>query len=830
MKKGVSLVSLVVIIIILGILAGIVVVSGLDSAQTINIQTFASELLSVQNATDEYYKRYEKYPVVTEVILNTSEVDASDLNQFENENIVEGKIYFQIIDISLLGIKDLEYGSFEQTKDIYVLSENTGKVYYLQGAEYENKVYYTLTEELYELLAIRPSELLTSNEVKKLDVIFVPSEVKYTNNPITVKVKMPKEATIKPITIPEGKSVSEESVEGAYKTFIINETTQDRNGNYTIQVNYTYNGIDKTVEYIVNNFDNTPPVISINETNDGNIRIIKVEQQDTESGIKSLKYAETNIEDASYFEHYGKPITGSELRLDFDLDYTIYAEDNAGNYKKLQTTSYAIYSRTDNSLTFIRTAEEITKGKIYLDKEVTEVYTGFEQSTYTASTDVPWYSYRKNIISVNVANKIQPINTSYWFYEFINCVNLDLTNLDTKDVTNMKYMFGYCGNATAVTDFKINGMSNWKTSKVTDMSYLFRETGKNATTWDIGDLSGWDTSSVTNMYRLFCEAGITSTVWSIGDLSNWKTDNVTDMANMFYKAGYSASKFDIGNLNNWQTSKVKNMGAMFREAGYNASEFNIGKLNSWDTSTVNDMVYMFHKAGWNSSKFDIGELDDWNLSQATKINGMFSHAGRMASDFNIGKLDNWDISKIEDMSYMFCYCGTQDKTWSIGDLSRWNTSSVKNMSSMFHGAGANSTVFTLGNLGTKEITKSDGTKYIAWDMSNVETTNHMFHQAGWNSAQWSIGDVSTWNTSNVEDMEGMFYVIAREMTKENLFSLGDLSKWDTSNVTNMTNMFNRTAEKANWSLDLSGWEVPLVTSYEGFNAGIESKVISPKFT
>ena len=43
-------------------------------------------------------------------------------------------------------------------------------------------------------------------------------------------------------------------------------------------------------------------------------------------------------------------------------------------------------------------------------------------------------------------------------------------------------------------------------------------------------------------------------------------------------------------------------------------------------------------------------------------------------------------------------------------------------------------------------------------------------------------DVSSWDVSNVTNMEGMF----RDCS--NLTSL-DLASWDTSNVTNMSNMF-----------------------------------------
>lgn len=135
----------------------------------------------------------------------------------------------------------------------------------------------------------------------------------------------------------------------------------------------------------------------------------------------------------------------------------------------------------------------------------------------------------------------------------------------------------------------------------------------------------------------------------------------------------------------------------------------------------------------------------------------------------------------------------------------------------------------MGNLATKQITRSDGSKYTAWDISNVTRTDKMFEQAGREASKWSIGDLSNWNTANVENMESMFTNLASKVTGDTVFSLGDLSKWDTSKVKNMKNMFNWTAGNAKWSLDLSNWKVPLVTSYEGFNTGIASKIIAPKF-
>ena len=44
------------------------------------------------------------------------------------------------------------------------------------------------------------------------------------------------------------------------------------------------------------------------------------------------------------------------------------------------------------------------------------------------------------------------------------------------------------------------------------------------------------------MNSMFYNAGrIYANAWSVGDISNWNTSKVTDMGYMFYNAGYKAT-------------------------------------------------------------------------------------------------------------------------------------------------------------------------------------------------------------------------------------------------------------------------------------------------
>jgi surface protein len=125
-------------------------------------------------------------------------------------------------------------------------------------------------------------------------------------------------------------------------------------------------------------------------------------------------------------------------------------------------------------------------------------------------------------------------------------------------------------------------------------------------------------------------------------------------------------------------------------------------------------------------------------------------------------------------------------------------------------------------------------------------------------AEAIYGNISTWDTSSVTDMSGLFnYLIDRivqdtvdpvyinppigawdtsSVTNMGSMFLGneafnqDISGWDTSSVTNMGRMFDYATA---FNQDLSGWDVSSVTDYENF--GRETKLCDdinklPKFT
>ena len=186
-------------------------------------------------------------------------------------------------------------------------------------------------------------------------------------------------------------------------------------------------------------------------------------------------------------------------------------------------------------------------------------------------------------------------DSSKMFYDMRNFTILNLSNFDTSKVTNMQYMF------SDMTKLTTLDLSNFDTSKVADMKYMFNE-----------------------MYNL-----------TTLNLSSFNTSNVTDMSNMF------AHMFRLTSLNlsNFDTSKVTNMGAMF----YDMPRLTSLDLSNFNTSNVTNMGWAFAFNG--SEKIYVN--NDFNTSKLTNFSNMFKESK---------KLRGGNGSYLADPS-------TADKTW-----------------------------------------------------------------------------------------------------------------------------------------------------------------------
>ena len=183
-----------------------------------------------------------------------------------------------------------------------------------------------------------------------------------------------------------------------------------------------------------------------------------------------------------------------------------------------------------------------------------------------------FYSYQGETLDVSDLDTSNVTNMSQMFFECRKLTQLDVSNFDTSNVTIMSGIFSSCNSLTQLD------VSNFDTSNVTTMGAVFQNCKKLTSL----DVSNFDTSNVTNMGYMFqgCNSLISL------DLSNFDTSKVTDMGSMFSSCN-SLTQLD---LSNFDTSNVTNMGSMF---AYCSSLTSLD-LSNFNTSNVTNMSSMFN--------------------------------------------------------------------------------------------------------------------------------------------------------------------------------------------------------------------------------------------
>ena len=209
-------------------------------------------------------------------------------------------------------------------------------------------------------------------------------------------------------------------------------------------------------------------------------------------------------------------------------------------------------------------------------------------------------------------------------------VYIDVSKLDTSNVTDMSYMFSASDSTDSVYNYDsvlslINFGKNFDTSKVTTMAYMF-----------------YDNSALTSL-----------------DLSSFDTSNVITMEWMFANCR-NLTSLDLSNFN---TSKVKNMSVMFPATRYSISL----NVSSFDTSNVEDMSSMF--SGMKLNALDISNFDFSNVKDVSRI---FSSM-EISNSLNLG---NFDISNVVAMNKLDMFRDFKGKIKFAGTIEQWQNKGI----------------------------------------------------------------------------------------------------------------------------------------------------------
>lgn len=344
MKRGISLVVLVITIIILATLLTTVTISGFAMYNNSLRTSIATELNMVQIAVDNYYNKNNLYPIKRSIQVDLSGVNSESKSQFDLEGIVDNKIVLEEIDYNALNLKTLKYGLGEQgLNDVYGVSSKTGKVYYVKGIAIGNYTYYTLNDELKKFTEYEHFNEMTNNED---GIVFIPDNIEWTNDDINVSIKIPKTVVVTDV-LNGTTHVSNNISDDTDYYYIYNVEGIDSNRD--IVVKYTVDRESKEAKYNVSNIDKISPTLSIDENQelmvsvDDKYAYSSLDVTDDLSDIKVIKYENDIIGDntsegilniETYFKTAGNIIYTNTLQIEPNVKkITVYVEDNAGNWK-----------------------------------------------------------------------------------------------------------------------------------------------------------------------------------------------------------------------------------------------------------------------------------------------------------------------------------------------------------------------------------------------------------------------------------------------------------------------------------------------------------------
>ena len=267
------------------------------------------------------------------------------------------------------------------------------------------------------------------------------------------------------------------------------------------------------------------------------------------------------------------------------------------NYEPEAITDVYVALYTDGTLVFSNNESDIEDSKV----SVSYGEVGSKEDDWYA----PWHDNSSKITSVNIINKIVPKNIASWFSNLHELVEINnLTNMNTENVTSMKWMFCGCESMTSLD------LSSLNTSNVTDMSGMFS--------------NDYPTASMK--------------LTEIVGIEDFDTGMVTDMAGMFE----GCARLEKLDLSRWDTSNVADMSYMFCD---NLSLTSLD-LSSFDTVGVTDMSGMFGRStsligGKDMVLTEIKGIDKFDFSNVTKMDGMFYRCSSLTLDCS-----SWNVQMV----------------------------------------------------------------------------------------------------------------------------------------------------------------------------------------
>lgn len=365
-KRGISLVVLIITIIIMVLLAGLAITGTSNVISRAQKNDFAVELSTITDKIKEYYLTFGNLPVKN-AKLTFQEIVAKQTNDVYKEKLNEEVALnndlvneFYIVDLTVLNVDDIERGMALDDTDVFLVSSANLNLYYLKGVELEEEIYFSMAK-LTNSSKINQEISENITQVALKDDLIVTKNINTWTNEIKIHINnmLNEGETIRysiagqqPKTVENSKDIiiNKETLTDAQKTALTN--------NKTAVVEVVRNGsVIKTTEINIGNLDVLNPTLGtmdmVNTTN-ASCNTIKINFSDEggseikaiyydynkilKDGVEKDYYLDKNLGSRASLLKVGKISTDGKIKLEKHIkSILVVATDNAGNISNVVT-------------------------------------------------------------------------------------------------------------------------------------------------------------------------------------------------------------------------------------------------------------------------------------------------------------------------------------------------------------------------------------------------------------------------------------------------------------------------------------------------------------
>ena len=316
--------------------------------------------------------------------------------------------------------------------------------------------------------------------------------------------------------------------------------------------------------------------------------------------------------------------------LSAPFDLTVFAQEEAATGSDIYAMIYKIDPNKNNT----RNLELVFQRGDAVDPDRVLVKKCENFADSDGSTNPPWYdgyASNRNIVAVDVKDRIAPTNMARWFTLFTYMTDENFKNIDKIDTSNCTSFRGMFNYACYLEHLDL---TCWDVSNVTTVLQMFTHLDDRGANYGLKSLnvSNWVLPKCTDFSQFIMGSRIENL-----DLSSFNCSNVNNMANML-SSNTQLKTVKLGNINGG--TRESNLGYIFTndinlESVYSSGEPIPGHadLSSISNTTVFSFAHLFE----NCAKIESIDFGDNLMSKPGTRD--YAYDGAFAGCESLKKVD-----------------------------------------------------------------------------------------------------------------------------------------------------------------------------------------------